>query len=165
VKRVLIVGSPGAGKSTLATALAARTGLPLFHLDQLYWRPGWIEPDQDQWRTALGGVLDQPCWIIDGNYGGSLALRLERADTVIDLDVPVWRCLARVIGRVRAHRGRVRPDMAAGCEERFDWGFLLYIARFPLAARRRLDQRLRAFTGHSIRLSSDAEVAAFLDRA
>ena len=162
MKRVLIVGSPGAGKSTLAGALADRTGLPLHHLDQLYWQPGWVEPERDRWRGTLDRVLAQPRWIIDGNYGGTLGARLARADTVIDLDVPAWRCLARVIGRVRAHRGQVRPDMAAGCPERHSWEFLLYISRFPFAARRRLDQRLDGFTGRRIRLTSDAEVAAFL---
>jgi len=162
MKRVLIVGSPGAGKSTLATALAERTGLPLHHLDQLYWQPGWIEPDAILWRATLDAVLEQPRWIIDGNYGGTLGARLARADTVIDLDLPMWRCLTRVIGRVRAHRGRVRSDMAAGCLERHSWEFLLYIARFPFASRRRLDQRLDSFTGRRIRLSTDAEVAAFL---
>lgn len=162
MKRVLIVGSPGAGKSTLAVALADRTGLPLYHLDQLYWQPGWVEPDGDQWRATLERVLAQPCWIIDGNYGGTLDARLARADTVIDLDVPSWRCLARVIGRIRVNRGQVRADMGAGCNERFDWRFLLYIARFPFASRPRLEQRLDTFTGRRIRLSSDAEIAAFL---
>jgi adenylate kinase family enzyme len=162
VKRVLIVGSPGAGKSTLAAALAKRTGLPLYHLDQLYWQPGWVEPDRGEWRATLDGVLARSCWIIDGNYGGSLSARLKRADTVIDLNLPAWRCLARAIGRVRAHRGQVRPDMAPGCPERHSWEFLLYIARFPFTSRRRLDQRLDAFSGGLVRLASDAEVAAFL---
>jgi adenylate kinase family enzyme len=162
MRRVLIVGSPGAGKSTLAVALAGRTGIPLHHLDQLYWRPGWVEPDRDQWRATLEAVLAQPRWIIDGNYGGTLGARLAHADTVIDLDVPAWRCLARVIRRVRAHRGRVRPDMGPGCKERLDWRFLLYIARFPFASRRRLEQRLDTFTGRRIRLTSDADIAAFV---
>jgi adenylate kinase family enzyme len=162
MKRVLVIGSPGAGKSTLAAELARRSGLPLYHLDQLYWQPGWIEPDLDQWRASLEALLDQPRWIIDGNYGGSLPARLRRADTVVDLQVPAWRCLARVLGRIRAHRGRVRPDMAPGCEERLDWRFLLDIACFPFTVRRRVDQRLAAFRGRRIRLSTDAEIAAFL---
>ena len=163
MKRVLILGSPGAGKSRLAAELARRTGLPLFHLDQLYWQPGWVEPEPDQWRASLEALIAQPSWIIDGNYGGTLSARLTRADTVIDLDVPAWRCLARVLGRISAHHGRVRPDMAPGCEERLDWRFLLYIARFPLSARPRVNQRLASFTGRRIRLSSDADIAGFLE--
>jgi adenylate kinase family enzyme len=89
MQRVMVIGSPGAGKSTLATELARRTGIPLFHLDQLAWLPGWVESDKADFRTRVDWVLEQSRWIIDGNYGGSLSQRLARADTVIDLDLPV----------------------------------------------------------------------------
>ena len=88
MKRVLVIGSPGSGKSTLATELARRTGLPLIHLDKEHWRPDWIEPTREQWQRQVAELVSRPSWIIDGNYGGSLAPRLARADTVVDLEFP-----------------------------------------------------------------------------
>ena len=163
MQRVLVIGSPGAGKSTLATELARRTGLPLFHLDQLKWQAGWIECDDADFRTRLAAVLAGPRWIIDGNYGVSLPQRLARADTVIDLDLPAWRCLVRALGRVRRLHGTVRPDMAPGCPEQYDLEFLLYIARFPFAGRQRIEASLEDYQGNRVRLSRSADVERFLD--
>jgi adenylate kinase family enzyme len=67
MERVLVIGSPGSGKSTLATELAQRTGLPLIHLDQQYWRAGWIEPDKGDWATEVEALIAGERWIIDGN--------------------------------------------------------------------------------------------------
>ncbi len=68
MERVLVIGSPGAGKSTFATKLARRTGLPLIHLDQQYWRSGWVEPPKEEWLDKLGGLIAGRRWIMDGNY-------------------------------------------------------------------------------------------------
>ena len=71
MQRVLVIGSPGAGKSTLSHQLAERTGLPLHHLDQLFWLSGWVERDRDEGRAELAEVLAGERWINDGNYGSS----------------------------------------------------------------------------------------------
>jgi adenylate kinase family enzyme len=162
MQRIAVIGSPGAGKSTLATQLAALTGLPLLHLDQLHWNPGWIESDPAEFRQRLAAVVAAPRWIIDGNYGATLALRLTRADAVVYLDYPVWLCLARLLRRVARSHGKVRSDMAPGCPERFDLGFLAFVARFPFAGRRRIKAKLVAFEGTYIRLRSPAEARCFL---
>jgi adenylate kinase family enzyme len=78
----------GSGKSTFGRALAASTGLPLIHLDLPAWKPGWLRPSQHEWRERQRALLAGEAWIIDGNYNETLALRLERADTVIFLDTP-----------------------------------------------------------------------------
>ena len=162
MRRVLVIGSPGAGKSTLASELARRTGLPLVHLDQHAWMSGWVELGREEWKARVRELIAGDAWVIDGNYTGSLPARLRRADTVINLEMPAWRCLARLVRRIASSYGRVRPDMAEGCPEQLDWGFLLYTARFPWTHRAKISERLAAFPGTVIRLKSPSAVRRFL---
>ena len=162
MERVLVIGSPGAGKSTLAAKLAGLTGLPLFHLDQLHWKPGWVESTESEFDETLAEVTAGPRWIIDGNYGRTLPIRLARADTVIDLHFPAWLCVVRALGRVAQSHGMVRADMGPDCQERFDLEFLAYIARFPGAGRRRIDASVARFSGNYFRLRSPAEARRLL---
>ena len=111
--RVLVDGMMGAGKSTFARALAARTGLPVIHLDILYWKPGWVRPSDEEWRERQCALVAGSAWIIDGNYNETLPLRLERAETVVFLDTPWWLCASRAF-----LRGLRKPvgEMPEGCE-------------------------------------------------
>jgi adenylate kinase family enzyme len=162
VQRVLVIGSPGSGKSTFAIKLARLTGLPLIHLDQQFWNPGWVETPKAAWRAKVAGLVAGDKWIIDGNYSGSLETRLARADTVILLDFPPWSCVARIVRRVWQGRGQTRPDMAEGCPEQFNLEFLVYVATFPFTARKRTLAKLWRFNGNVIRLRGSREVRAFL---
>jgi adenylate kinase family enzyme len=115
-RRVLVSGLAGAGKSTFSRALSAKTGLPLIHLDIHFWKPGWVEPTEDEWREKQRGLLSGDGWIIDGNYHATLDLRLERADTVVYLDTPWWVCVRRAL--VRGVRKRPAGfQLPNGCEE------------------------------------------------
>ena len=163
MKRVLVIGSPGAGKSTVATELARRLALPLIHLDQQYWQSGWVEPSKEGWHRKVAELIAGDRWIMDGNYGGTLELRLARADTVIDLEFPAWLCVWRILRRVASLRGRVRPDMAEGCPEQLNLEFLIYTATFPLTARRRTLAKLARFGGTVIRLRRPSEVRRFVE--
>jgi adenylate kinase family enzyme len=87
-RSVLVDGVMGSGKSTSARALAARTGLPVIHLDLHYWKPGWVRPTDGEWLERQRILLAGEAWIIDGNYNETLPLRLERAETVVYLDTP-----------------------------------------------------------------------------
>ena len=95
MQRVLVIGSGGAGKSTLSAEIGERLGLPVVHLDALYWRAGWTEPDGDEWDQRVRQALDREAWVMDGNYGGTLDLRLEAADTVLPGPPPLALSLAR----------------------------------------------------------------------
>lgn len=162
MQRVLVLGCSGAGKTTLARELAAITGLPLVHLDQHYWRPGWTEPDAETWTAQLSTLVAQPRWVMDGNYGGTLALRLSAADTAIFLDLPRRVCVGRILRRYLIKRGRTRSDMGPECPERLHWGFLAYVWRFQNEHRPRVLEALRHFGGHLITLRSSAAVRAYL---
>ncbi len=162
MQRVLVIGSPGAGKSTLSHQITARTGLPLFHMDRLHWLPGWIERDRDEALAEVKQVLTQDCWIIDGNYGSSLPIRITRADTVVWLDYPTHVCFGRVLKRWWQHRGRARPDMTEGCPERLNLEFLVYVLMFRRAWQSRNSQAMAAFGGTVLRFTSPAQTADWL---
>src|SRR3954464_9235349 len=98
-RRVVVTGIAGSGKSTFAVALARRTGLPVIHLDLHFWKPGWVEPSEDEWRIVQQRVLAGNAWIADGNYSETLALRLKGADTLVVLDMPWWLCAGRAVLR------------------------------------------------------------------
>ncbi len=161
--RVLVIGPCGAGKSTAAVELGRVLGLPVHHLDQLHWREGWVEGAREELLAALAPIVAGERWLIDGNYGGTMTERLERADTVVYLDYPTWLCLWRALGRVRRYRGRSRPDMTPGCPERFDLAFFWYIATFRHGPRRRTEGRLRGHEAKVIRFRRPAELRSWLD--
>lgn len=162
MQKVLVLGCPGAGKSRLAREIAQITGLPVIHLDRHYWQPGWREPGRDEWEAMVAELLRRPCWVMDGNYGGTLPLRLAAADTAILLDFPTWRCLVRVLRRVIGSYGRTRPDMATGCPERLDLAFIVYVWRYRRRERRGHLAALERFGGRLVTLRRPAEVAAFV---
>jgi adenylate kinase family enzyme len=130
MKRVLVIGSCGSGKSTFARKLQSEISIPLVHLDQHFFKPGRIEPEKKEWRATVSHLIGKDTWIMDGNYGGTMEMRMERADTIIWLDLPRYICLYRIIKRVFVHRNGGRPDMAEGCDERFDWKFIKYVWNF-----------------------------------
>ncbi len=167
MSRVLIIGPCGAGKSTLARTLAPLLGLPLIHLDREYWRPGWQQTPDEQWRARVEELIQRPRWIIDGNYGGTLELRLRRATAVILLDPPRRVYLRRVIWRALSQRGRTRPDMGDGCAERLDPEFVRYVWNFGRTRRPRLLE-LKAQHAASlpfIHLRSRRDVAGLVSHA
>ncbi len=150
MQRVAIIGSCGAGKSTLAQQLGRRLGLNVIHLDQVYWQPGWIEPDPQTWRQQIRTLAAKPTWIMDGNYSGTFDLRLPIADLVIFLDFPRWHCLGRVLKRIWQYRGQTRPDMAPHCPERLNWQFLWYVWCFPTHNRPKIVQALATLPRQSV---------------
>lgn len=131
MKKIVVIGSSGAGKSTFSKKLALVLDIPLYHLDQMNWRSGWQEVSKEEQKQMQLEVLKKDAWIIDGNYGGTLDVRLQEADTVVFLDFHQVICTSRALRRVLRYRNQVRPDMAEGCPERFNLEFIKYIWNFP----------------------------------
>lgn len=127
-RRICILGNSGAGKSTLAAVLGDVSGLPVVHLDRIFWKPGWIEAPEAEVRAAMTSAAENDAWIIDGNFKKTLPQRLEKADLVIYIDYNPIFCLWRVLWRML--RRKRRPDMADGCTERFNPEFYGYVLRF-----------------------------------
>jgi adenylate kinase family enzyme len=164
VRRVLVIGPSGGGKSTLSRRLARRTGLPLIHLDAEYWQPGWVEPSKPAWAERIHALLARETWIMDGNYSNTLAQRVVAADTIVFLDVPRWQCFAGVFGRWWKTRGRTREDMAPGCAEQFpSLTFLRWIWRYQERSRPTIVALLEALppTTRVIVLRSRGEIEQF----
>lgn len=166
MKRVLVIGSGGAGKSTFARRLGALLGLEVVHLDSLYWHPGWVETPKDIWRERVAELLRGDAWVLDGNYSGTLEERLAACDAVIFLDLPRTLCLWRVLKRGLLYRGRSRPDMAPGCPERPTLAFLRWVWQYPARTRPKVLRLLAAYgEGREVfRLRTSAEVEEFLAR-
>ena len=164
MRRVLVIGISGAGKSTFSPALGARAGLPVLHLDKEYWRPGWIETPRSEWRERVTALVAGEQWIMEGNYAGTLDLRLPRTDMVVWFDYPAAKCLWRVLRRIVTSYGTVRADSGAGCPERLDWEFLRYVWNFNKVERPKTVVALRKFAPHltPVVFRRDEEVARFL---
>ncbi len=167
MKRVLVIGSSGAGKSTFARRLSQATDIPVIHLDRLYWNPNWVgTTDQTEWQAKVERALQGDAWIIDGNYSGTLRLRLQKADTVIFLDVPRLICVSRIVKRAAFYRNNTRPDMGEGCDEKFDWKFVefvRYVWNYPARSKPKVETLLDQHqdTTTIIRLKSKKEIENF----
>lgn len=121
MQRIMIIGCGGAGKSTLARQLGEKTGLPVVHLDQIWWAPGnWQHVEREDFDTRLAEEMKKPQWILDGNFNRTIEMRLKECDTVIYLDFNRWVCLRSWLKRVITNWGHARDDMAPGCKEWFD---------------------------------------------
>ena len=107
MKKVIVIGCPGSGKSTYARALHDITGLPLYHLDMLNWNADRTTVPKEVFLARLAETIEKDSWIIDGNYGSTMELRLQACDTVFFLDYPLEVCMNGIVER----RGKERPDM------------------------------------------------------
>ena len=107
MNRIMVIGCPGSGKSTFSKALHEITDIPLYHLDMMYWNADKTTVDKTVFIEKLSGTIQKSQWIIDGNYGSTIELRLKACDTVIFLDYPIDVCL----NGIRERRGKARTDM------------------------------------------------------
>lgn len=126
MKKIIVIGSPGAGKSTFSRKLRDRTGLPLFYLDMIWHKPDQTNITREKFKEELEKIFEQDAWIIDGNYMWTMEMRLKACDTVFFLDYPIEVCLEGATSRI----GKKREDLP--WEEReLDEEFRQYILDFP----------------------------------
>ncbi len=163
MRRVVVVGSGGSGKSTFSTELGRIAGLPVIHLDREFWRPGWEETPKDEWDSRVTELLAGESWIMDGNFGGTREMRMQAADTIIFLDLPLRVCLYRILKRTLKYYGKSRPDMTDGCNERLDLEFIGWVWNYKHRSRKRLMAELESVgEKRVIILRNQRQVSEFL---
>lgn len=145
MKKVIVIGCPGSGKSRFSKELHGITSLPLFHLDMMYWNPDKTTVAKPFFRERLSAVLEGERWIIDGNYGSTMELRMAACDTVIFLDYPIDVCLSGIRERI----GKPRSDMP-WVETEEDPEFVEFIKSYNSESRPRVMELLKKYSDKSI---------------
>ena len=159
MKKVIVIGCPGSGKSHFSRALHIKTGLSLYHLDMMYWNADKTTVEREVFLARLCEVLSREEWIIDGNYGSTMEQRIEACDTVFFLDYQTDVCL----DGVRARRGKVREDMP-WVEAGEDAEFCEYVRAFREEQRPGIISLLQKYGDKRIYTFNDrSEADVFLD--
>lgn len=163
MKRIIVIGSGGAGKSTFSKRLGEALSIEVIHLDALYWKPNWEKMSADEWTEIVRTLVQGESWIMDGNFGGTREMRMEACDTVIFLDIPRRICLYRILKRPFLFRGKTRPDMAEGCNEKVDLEFIAWVWNYPNRARPPILEQMDQFPHtRKVVLRSSREIESFL---
>ena len=153
MKKIMVIGCPGSGKSTFSRELHKRTGIPLFHLDMMYWNPDRTTVERSVFRERLSSTIQKSEWIIDGNYGSTIELRLQACDTVVFLDYPQEICLDGIMER----RGKARTDMPwIENENEEDKDFIEFVKSFNSESRPEIIKLLEKY--------SDKDIIVFKNR-
>ena len=146
MKKIIVIGCPGSGKSTLSKELHRRTGLPLYHLDMMCWNADRTRVEKEVFLERLSAVLEEDEWIIDGNYQSTMDLRMQECDTVIFLDYPLDVCLAGILER----RGKPRSDMPWVEPKQYDEEFIEFIKNYNFKSRPQVIKLLDAYSYKNI---------------
>ncbi|RXT34471.1 AAA family ATPase [Bradyrhizobium betae] len=166
MRRIIVVGSQGSGKTGLSRNLGQKLGLPVVHLDVLYWRPGWKPSDKASFRTRVAEAIAGKAWVVDGSFSGlAFDLTLARADLLVVIDRPRWLCQWRILWRSAFDRDTTRPDLPEGCPEQFDWKLMREAWRYEVE-RAPVIEAERVQYGPDVpvvRLRRDRDIANFLD--
>ena len=159
MKKIIVIGCPGSGKSTVSRALHNNTGIPLYHLDMMYWNADKTTVEKSVFLERLSAVLEKDEWIIDGNYSSTMKLRMVACDTVIFLDYPLDVCL----DGIRERRGKPRSDMP-WIETEEDSEFIEFIKNYNEQQKPKVLELLKKYSDKNIIILESREQAdAFLN--
>ncbi|NOU97879.1 DNA topology modulation protein [Paenibacillus sp. LMG 31456] len=166
MKKIALIGSGGSGKSTLARKLGELTKLNVYHLDALHFQPGWVPMPNDQWEHLQKQLIQEQEWIIDGNYGRTIDIRLNEADVIIFFDLPRRITTYRVIKRRIMYHGKTRPDLKEGCPERLDWPFVKWVWNYRATKRPAIMKKLHTLSAAKIVfvIKSNADIKRLLEQ-
>lgn len=166
MNKILVIGISGSGKSTFAQKISELLCIPIIHLDQLFWRPGWVKLENEVFEKKVLAAIQKDQWIIDGNYTNSMELWIMDADTVIFFDFPRLVCLWNILKRRIIFHNKVRHDVAEGCEEKLDLNFFKFIWNFPKNNIPRIESILakQPKEKNIVRLKNYAEVRRFFQQ-
>ena len=149
----------------MAQKLGNLTGIPVVHLDKLFWKPGWVQRTPEEFDPIIQKEIEKDAWIMDGNFNRTMPLRIQRCDTVIYLDFSRFACLRGVLKRILTTYGKVRPDMGEGCPERIDLEFLKWVWNYNKNKRERNYKLLNEAThAETIVLKNRRSVKRFLKK-
>ena len=154
MKKVIVIGCPGSGKSRLSKALSEKTGLPLYHLDMMYWKADKTQVEKSLFLERLSEAIENEEWLIDGNYSSTMEMRLEACDTVIFLDFPKELCIKGIMERF----GKPRSDMP-WIETEEDAEFMEYIKGFNEQSRPAIIKLLEKYCEKNIFVLKNREEA------
>lgn len=159
MKKVIVIGCPGSGKSTFSKTLHDITGLPLYHLDMMYWCADGTKVPKHTFMERLNEILETESWIIDGNYGSTMELRMQFCDTVIFLDYPLDVC----IDGIKSRKGKKRSDIPCAMLEDEDKEFIKFIKNYNSESRPTVMELLKKYSHkHIIVFKDRSEANKFL---
>ena len=142
MKKIMIIGSGGAGKSTLSKKLGQKLNIEVFHLDRFFWKPNWEQITDNELAEIQKELTKKEQWVIDGNYSNNIDIRLNEADTIIFIDLKNYLCVWRVFKRSILNYNKQRSDIGEGCLDKIDFAFLKWVWNYPKRSRPKIIEKL-----------------------
>ncbi len=132
MNKIMIIGSPGAGKTTLATQLGSKLALPVYHLDKYFWQENWKPLQQEEFKIIQNKLVSEKRWIIDGNFTQSMDIRMSQAEVIIFLDFPKLIILWRYFYRYFKNYNKIRTDVGGNNKQNIKWKHLKFVLFYPI---------------------------------